>query len=140
MALGKNDQKIHVVPSKGWVVVRQGNASGYVTPGGNLVPVAFDNNLWGHLNALECTPVATHEPTAPKIDIWPNPSAEGWRVRSNAPVNAAELFDGSGRLVWSAVDLNTTEWRIPDLPLSPGKYVLRLQTDEGVRVVTIIKG
>ena len=49
-ALGKNDQKIHVVPSKGWIVVRQGNSAN-----AGPVPVQFDNLMWAYLNALECT-------------------------------------------------------------------------------------
>lgn len=45
--LGKNDQKLYVVPSEGLVVVRMGDA------GGNLFgPTEFDLELWEHLNAL----------------------------------------------------------------------------------------
>ena len=39
-ALGKNDQKIYVVPSANMVVVRQGNTAG----GFNLAASAFDNS------------------------------------------------------------------------------------------------
>lgn len=53
MALGKNDQKIHVVPSKNMVVVRMGNAA-YAN---DLVPVTIDNQIWKKLNQMSC---ATH--------------------------------------------------------------------------------
>lgn len=46
--LGKNDQKLFVVPSKGLVVVRMGEDAG----GDLLGPTEFDNVLWEHLNAL----------------------------------------------------------------------------------------
>lgn len=46
--LGKNDQKLYVVPSKGLVVVRMGEDAG----GDLLGPTEFDKELWEHLNAL----------------------------------------------------------------------------------------
>jgi CubicO group peptidase (beta-lactamase class C family) len=48
MALGKNDQKIYVVPSKKMVVIRMGDAADNV----NLALSDFDNVLWQKINAL----------------------------------------------------------------------------------------
>ncbi|MEM6895109.1 MAG: serine hydrolase [Bacteroidota bacterium] len=45
--LGKNDQKLYIVPSSGLVVVRMGEDSGADLLG----PSSFDNDLWGRLNA-----------------------------------------------------------------------------------------
>lgn len=50
-ALGKNDQKIYVVPSKNMVVVRLGNQA--IESGFALT--AFDNELWGKIETLACT-------------------------------------------------------------------------------------
>lgn len=47
-ALGKNDQKIYVVPSMGVVVVRMGNDTGNV----QLALSSFDNELWGKLKEV----------------------------------------------------------------------------------------
>ena len=47
-ALGKNDQKIYVVPSKKLVIIRMGNAA----DGTNFALSDFDNVLWGKINAL----------------------------------------------------------------------------------------
>ncbi len=47
-ALGKNDQKIYVVPSKKLVIVRMGNAAGNI----NFALSTFDNDLWEKINAL----------------------------------------------------------------------------------------
>lgn len=47
-ALGKNDQKIYVVPSKKMVVVRMGNAA----TGENFALSGFDNDLWKKINAV----------------------------------------------------------------------------------------
>ena len=47
-ALGKNDQKIYVVPSQGLVVIRMGDAA----EGENFSLSSFDNQLWGKINTL----------------------------------------------------------------------------------------
>jgi CubicO group peptidase (beta-lactamase class C family) len=48
MALGKNDQKIYVIPSKKMVVIRMGDAA----DGENWALSDFDNNLWEKINAV----------------------------------------------------------------------------------------
>lgn len=48
MALGKNDQKIYVIPSKKMVVIRMGDAADNV----NLALSDFDEVLWQKINAL----------------------------------------------------------------------------------------
>lgn len=47
-ALGKNDQKIYVVPSQELVVIRMGESAGNV----QLAVSSFDNELWGKLKAV----------------------------------------------------------------------------------------
>jgi CubicO group peptidase (beta-lactamase class C family) len=47
-ALGKNDQKIYVVPSQNLVIIRMGNAAG--TP--QFAVSGFDNELWGKLRLI----------------------------------------------------------------------------------------
>jgi CubicO group peptidase (beta-lactamase class C family) len=47
-ALGKNDQKIYVVPSKKLVIIRMGNAADNV----NLALSDFDDILWQKINAV----------------------------------------------------------------------------------------
>ena len=48
MALGKNDQKIYVIPSKKMVVIRMGDAA----DGSNMALSDFDETLWQKINAL----------------------------------------------------------------------------------------
>ena len=48
MALGKNDQKIYVIPSRKMVIVRMGEAADNV----NLALSDFDEVLWEKINAL----------------------------------------------------------------------------------------
>lgn len=47
-ALGKNDQKIYVIPSLQLVVIRMGETTG----GYNPAPSGFDNELWGRLKTV----------------------------------------------------------------------------------------
>jgi CubicO group peptidase (beta-lactamase class C family) len=47
-ALGKNDQKIYVVPSQKLVIIRMGNAAGSV----QFAVSGFDNELWGKLKTI----------------------------------------------------------------------------------------
>jgi len=47
-ALGKNDQKVYVVPSKKLVIIRMGESAGNV----QLAVSSFDNELWGYLKQV----------------------------------------------------------------------------------------
>jgi CubicO group peptidase (beta-lactamase class C family) len=49
-AMGSNDQRIYVIPSKKMVVIRMGDASDPANP--NFAVSGFDNELWGKINAL----------------------------------------------------------------------------------------
>lgn len=46
--LGKNDQKVYVVPSQNLVIIRMGE----IADEDSLVPISFDNELWEKINAL----------------------------------------------------------------------------------------
>lgn len=49
-AMGAEDQRIYVVPSKNMVIIRMGNASDPANP--NFALSGFDNELWGKINAV----------------------------------------------------------------------------------------
>ncbi len=46
--LGKNDQKMYIVPNQNLIVIRMGDATGEALLG----PSSFDNDLWGEINKL----------------------------------------------------------------------------------------
>lgn len=123
-ALGKNDQKIHVVPSKGWVVVRQGEDAGYVGPGGGQVPIYFDNELWAYLNLLECNSVATQTPISNEssVAVFPNPAENEWNVESAVLPEKMELFNALGIRLRSVE--NTLTLDAHDLPA--GQYWIKI--------------
>jgi CubicO group peptidase (beta-lactamase class C family) len=70
-ALGKNDQKIYIVPSQGLVVVRMGNDGG-LPAGAN----SFDNLFWEKINALKCQS-STKDEVGVTSAIYPNPLPKG---------------------------------------------------------------
>jgi len=49
-AMGAEDQRIYVIPSKKMVVIRMGDASDPQNP--NFAVSGFDNELWGKINAV----------------------------------------------------------------------------------------
>ncbi|MNF15420.1 hypothetical protein D3C80_2180270 [compost metagenome] len=50
MALGKNDQKIYIVPSKKMVVIRMGDVANPENP--TFALSGFDAELWTKISAL----------------------------------------------------------------------------------------
>ncbi len=138
-ALGKNDQKIHIVLSKGWVVVRQGEDAGYVGPGGGQVPIAFDNDLWKYLNQLICSSVGTDEAVVGSLRIWPNPATEGWSIQSAGPVEQVELYDVRGVLVRSAFGSGSNEVWVNAAGLSSGVFGVKVQSEGRVFWGKVVK-
>lgn len=69
--LGKDDQKIYVIPSTNMVVVRLGNAADSATDASS----AFDNELWGYIDSLTCTPNGINDlHNKSDLSISPNPT------------------------------------------------------------------
>lgn len=136
-ALGKNDQKIHVVPSKGWVVVRQGNDAGYVGPGGGQVPIYFDDALWEYLNQLECTAIAVEDlpGNAPLVAIFPNPAQNAWHIKSKDLPEKIEMFNAMGVLLHTLENTSMVSAE----NLSSGAYWLKIQLAGRVVIKQVYK-
>ncbi|WP_400192232.1 serine hydrolase domain-containing protein [Hymenobacter sp. B81] len=130
-ALGKNDQKIYVVPSLGLVVVRQGQSAG--TP--RLAASSFDAELWQYLSAvLNCGVTASANP-GPRVDfeVYPTPATdELWvKLPGNVPPGSSlSLVDllGRARLPHPA---DAPHLRLPLRGLATGAYVLQLRAADG---------
>lgn len=67
--MGKNDQRVYIVPSQRMVVVRMGN------PGDTSAPAisGYDDLLWQHVNSLPCN-TSVDESVAQSAHVWPNPA------------------------------------------------------------------
>ena len=74
-ALGKDDQKIYIIPSQNMVIVRMGDSAG---DSSSQAFSPFDNELWGKIDSLGIcanagiTNYTIHESN---FDVYPNPSS-----------------------------------------------------------------
>jgi CubicO group peptidase (beta-lactamase class C family) len=95
-ALGKNDQKIYVIPSKNMVIVRQGNTAG----GFNLAASAFDNVLWDYINKLDCGFTNVKNQSTQVADLfYPNPVADILTIDNFAlHINKIQVYDLFGKI------------------------------------------
>jgi CubicO group peptidase (beta-lactamase class C family) len=136
-ALGKNDQKIHIVPSKGWVVVRQGNDAGYTNTFGNSVPILFDNDMWSYLNKLDCAAVGTQElaDLESLVSVYPNPTQDSWLIRSEVMPTKIELFDALG--IRLKILENVAAIEVAMLPA--GHYWLKVQIGDKSVLKPVVK-
>ena len=118
-ALGKNDQKIYVVPSLGLVVVRQGNSAG----ASRLAASSFDAELWTKIMAVFCRPTATAAAAeAAGFLAFPNPATETLTLRQPAQTAASvRLLDALGRPVLCQPAL-APETLVSVAALTPGLY------------------
>lgn len=128
-ALGKNDQKIYVVPSLDMVVVRQGDDAG----DSPLAVSSFDNQLWEKIMELECL-TSTTEIDEKQIEIYPNPVSNELIIQ-NLPIGAnIALFTTEGKQV-----LGTNDDQLDLSFLARGIYVLKITSLGGQKSFKIVK-
>lgn len=125
-ALGKNDQKIYIVPSQNLVVIRMGDSAGE----SKEALSSFDTQLWEKISAVigNATTSVQKASTKPTINVFPNPGNNviGWECA--AQVNAVQLFDNQGNLL---KDFQQPSKLLPVRELPTGMYHLRIITDQG---------
>jgi len=122
--LGKNDQKVYVVPSQGLVVVRMGNDAG----GSLFAKSSFDDQLWRRLNELECATGKLNDRTHGTIKVYPQPADQILNIEINGdPKISGSIQDMNGREV-----LHFTNKEVDVSSLSSGPYILRCKTDKRI--------
>ena len=135
-AMGKNDQRIYVVPSQNIVVVRVGE-SAY----NSLAWSPYDTILWSYISKLSdgCTLTSViQKKVVNDIKIFPNPA------NSFISFNG---FSGNGIIHYSIVNLygqtmvenDTFNHSIDVSALAAGQYILTLQDDEQQATKQFIK-
>ena len=122
-ALGKNDQKIYVVPSQNMVVVRMGDASG--------IPLYalsnFDNELWLKLSKMTCTS-SSQDIDYQDISVSPNPVSDVLQLN----LSENDLNTEGGIFMTNALgqvyDLGHIKRQINTTTLPNGLYFLTIKT------------
>jgi CubicO group peptidase (beta-lactamase class C family) len=96
-ALGKNDQKIYIAPSRGLVVVRMGDAA-YSSV---LAFSDFDNELWAYINNLSCTVtnITDAENYEDAVRVYPNPVQAYFTIELPKEKINLKITDCSGRVI-----------------------------------------
>jgi CubicO group peptidase (beta-lactamase class C family) len=124
-ALGKNDQKIYVVPSKNMVVVRQGNTAG----GFNLAASAFDNVLWDYINKLDCSVTSISENTTIDYNMYPNPETDELTIENmSLTITKIRIMDVLGKVIYENHQRNaTTSIHLDFSVFSKGLYFVEIE-------------
>ena len=91
--LGKNDQKVYVVPSDDLVVVRLGNDAGE----GLLALSDFDGLLWEKISALACTTSAEEPFVTEQIKLAPNPTSGIVQLQTERALESVHLVAPGGQ-------------------------------------------
>jgi CubicO group peptidase (beta-lactamase class C family) len=121
-ALGKNDQKIYVVPSQKLVVVRMGNSAGPTSFG----PSGFDNQLWNRISNLTCA-TNINSTESNNIKVFPNPSDGNSFFVQSKENQHYELIDAKGQLLMKGdLQIGANEIRHQ---LSSGLYFVKIQSN-----------
>ena len=125
-ALGKNDQLLNVVPSRGMVVMRMGDPA-YVD---DLVPIGFNDEVWQHIEWLDCGTGLPDNRDAGRLGVAPNPCMD--RATVSLPqgtyATAFEVFDATGKRVLSIGPNGAIDTSL----LAPGAYAIKAVTPSGV--------
>lgn len=129
-ALGKNDQKIHVVPSQNLVLIRMGNSAGQ--------PVAavssFDNEIWQYLNqVLNCNITSTKNIANNPVNVYPNPATNYITITSKEAIQQTTIFNNLGIMVLkgkSHIDISQ---------LPQGKYITLIQFNDRIEASKFLK-
>lgn len=130
-ALGKNDQKIYVVPSQNMVVVRFGNAA-YTS---SLSITVFDEELWQKINELECTIAKTSNDKNLKYSIYPNPFKDFIYISSGNKINHYYLTNACAQLVYEGKQIQSQNFS----QLPAGIYFLKTIENNQVKYHKLIK-
>lgn len=122
-AMGKDDQRIYIIPSMNMVIVRQGEASGISL----FAKSTFDDELWSYLNQLKCTN-SVDEIQSSQLKVYPIPSENLVHIELNGsqPIQT-EVLNLSGTTVFrgNSKTLNLSG-------LENGIYFLRIKQGDRI--------
>ncbi len=127
-ALGKNDQKIYVVPSTSMVVIRQGDSADGVT----FALSTFDNTLWDYINKLTCNTAGIKEnELSQHLSVYPNPAKDEIMIKSDVALRSVILTNCVGQ----AFDLKMENNKIDVSQLQKGLYFLTITSQNNTSLV-----
>lgn len=123
--LGKNDQKLYIVPSQGLVIVRMGEDAS----DGPLALSAFDVTLWEKISALNCITSSEDLQEGAAFTLSPNPVSEILHLRTTEHIVSLDIYNLQGQR-WSLPAANTVDVS----GFVPGVYFLQAGLSGGERL------
>lgn len=87
---------------------------------------------------LNVVTLAVNENIKNGVKVYPNPVVDFMNIESPVKVKSATVYDVSGKSV-STHELNAAKSQINLSKLNPGVYMVRLETEGGVKTVKVIK-
>lgn len=123
-ALGKDDQKIYVVPSRNMVVIRTG-ASAY---GVALAFSPFDDELWGKIDSLGygcSTAVEDVNEPEKQLSIYPNPVNHIVNLSLPGQQFTVAIYEPTGRQIYQSTTVNNAT-TVDCSSFTPGIYLVSI--------------
>jgi CubicO group peptidase (beta-lactamase class C family) len=124
-ALGKNDQKIYVVPSQNMVIIRTGDAATNAT----LALSAYDEVLWQKINALLCVSTKSTSENTASVRVFPNPSSDCITLETSETIKSICIYNTIGQPVLVESGISAPTISVAHLP--KGIYFIQIKTDKG---------
>lgn len=124
--MGKNDQRVYVIPSMDMVVVRMGNEA----QNSALALSGFDEDLWGKISRLGNPNTDIDSELSQQVHLFPNPTAGSISVQTDHPVDSWEIRRINGQIISKGHNkfIQTEE-------LSSGMYFIDIELLSGRHVI-----
>ncbi len=138
--LGKNDQKLYIIPSQKMVIIRMGDAATDNSP----VPVVFDTLLWNELNKFMCSNSVGLTNKANSnwgVNIWPNPASTQINVNIDGTKQghlSINVYNQLG-VIAKQFTINTNQTNIDIQDLKAGVYYLEIKQEHSTKLVKLVK-
>jgi hypothetical protein len=129
--MGKNDQRMYIVPSMDLVVIRLGNAADESA----LALSEFDNELWSQLKKVMSNPVSSLVHKSPEIFVFPNPAKERISIISTGVPERISIYNILGEKMQETGNTRTVD--ISSLP--QGIYFIHLRYGKIFNVLSFLK-
>lgn len=130
-AMGKNEQRIYVIPSQNRVVVRIGESAFDGAPALSI----FDNQLWERLSQVFTQTTAVETPADTSFKAWPNPGDETLNLEANTPIERVRVWNSLGSLILDQEGMCLAKVSLDAGAWPAGMYWVEAMTDGGRRVV-----